>query len=241
MLNRSLPALALAFALPFAVIVPFGASVALAEGPAVKLTVTGDGVSSAAPDMADLTIGVTTTAATATEALAANSAALAPVLTRLRDAGVADRDLQTVNLSVNPDWNSAKMSSKGTPEIASYTAMNFVTVKIRKLDDLGTILDLAVGDGANTLNGLSFGLSNPRPALDAARGAAVEDARAKAALMAAAVGQDLGRLLSITEGTGYGSAAPMFGDAKGAAVPVPVEAGELSYNASVTMIWELRE
>ncbi len=63
--------------------------------------------------------------------------------------------------------------------------MNMVTVKIRALDGLGAVLDAAVADGANTLNGLTFGLQDPRPAMDAARTAAVEDAAAKARLMAA--------------------------------------------------------
>jgi len=167
MLTRKLPVLALAFALPFGLALPFSAGFALAEGPAVKLTVTGDGVSAGAPDMATLMIGVIANGATAGEALAANSAALAPVLERLHAAGIADRDLQTSNLSVNPDYSDSKSSSDASP---GYTAQNFVSVTVRDLAQLGPILDAAMADGANTLNGLTFGLSNPRPALDAARG-----------------------------------------------------------------------
>ncbi|MFZ1467540.1 MAG: SIMPL domain-containing protein [Paracoccaceae bacterium] len=234
MLTRSLPALALAFGL----VLPFSAPMLLAD-PAT-LTVTGEGVSEVAPDLAMLSIGVTTTGKTAAEALASNSAALAIVLDRLHSAGIEDRDLQTANLSVNPDWSNSKMSSSGVTDITSYTAMNMVTVKIRALDSLGPVLDAAVADGANTLNGLSFGVAEPRPAMDAARGAAVQDARAKGLLLAAALGQELGRLVSVTEGPGYGSAAPMYADAK-AAAPVPIQAGELSFAASVTVVWELAE
>lgn len=241
MLNRSLPA----FALALAASLPLAASVALADTAAATLpatlAVTGEGVSEIAPDLAVLSIGVTTTGKTAAEALASNSVALAAVLQRLRAAGVEDRDLQTSSLSVNPDWSNSKMSSSGVTDITSYTAMNAVTVKIRKLDSLGPVLDAAVADGANTLNGLSFGLAEPRPAMDAARGAAVDDARAKAELFAAAVGQNLGRIVSVTEGAGLGGPAPMYSEAKAAPSPVPIEAGELSFNASVTVVWELAE
>lgn len=238
MSTRNSAILALAFALPFSFAMPMGGQMALAEGPAVKLTVTGDGVSAASPDMATLTIGVTANGETAAAALTANSAALAPVLKRLHEAGIADRDLQTTNLSVNPDYNTSNKAS-GYGDSPGYTAQNFVTVTIRDLDQLGPILDAAMADGANTMNGLTFGLSQPRPALDAARGAAVEDARAKADVLAGAVGQSVGRLLSITEGADFSGGAPMYRDAK--AMSVPVEVGEVSYSASVTMVWELTD
>ena len=215
MLTRKSPVLALAFALPFGLALPLSAGFALAEGPAVKLTVTGEGATASAPDMATLMIGVTTNGETAATALAANSAALAPVLERLAAAGIADRDMQTSNLSVNPDYNS-KMANPG------FTAQNFVSVTIRDLDRLGVILDAAMADGANTLGGLTFGLSQPRPALDAARGAAVEDARAMAEHLAEAVGQSLGRLVSISEGGAYGGGGLVYADEKAAAVPVAV-------------------
>ena len=232
MLTRKFPVLALAFALPFGLAVPLSAGFALAEGPAVKLTVTGEGATASAPDMATLMIGVTTNGETAAAALAANSAALAPVLERLAAAGIAARDMQTSNLSVNPDYNS-----KVAP--AGYTAQNFVAVTIRDLAQLGPILDAAMADGANTLGGLTFGLSQPRPALDAARAAAVEDARAKAEHLAGAVGQTLGRLLSISEGGAYGGGGLVYADVK--AAPVPVEVGEVTYSATVTMVWELAD
>jgi uncharacterized protein YggE len=205
------------------------------------ITVTGEGLTEVAPDLATLSIGVTTTGETAAEALAANSAALDAVLARLKAAGVEDRDLQTANLSVNPNWTGYDSSSSGAQTIDGYTAMNMVSVRIRALEGLGAVLDAAVSDGANTLNGLTFGLQDPRPAMDAARQAAVEDARAKAALIAAAAGVGLGDIVSISEGGGYGGPAPMFKDAAVSAAPVPVQAGELSMQASVTVVWELQQ
>lgn len=235
MLNRSLPV----FALALAAMLPFAPAAVLAETLAPTITVTGDGVSDIAPDLASLSLGVTTTGATAAEALAANSAALAAMLAQLKAAGVEDRDIQTSNLSVNPNWTSYDSSSSG-PKIADFTAMNMVTVKIRKLEGLGAVLDAAVSDGANTVNGLTFGLQDPRPAMDAARTAAVEDAAAKAALMATAAGVTLGPIQSISESAGYGGPAPMYKDAAASAAPVPVEAGSLSMTASVTVVWQIQ-
>lgn len=231
MLTRSLPVLALSLA----ALLPLAAAPALADAAPATITVTGDGISEAAPDMATLSLGVTTTGATAAEALQANSAALAAVLERLRAAGVADRDIQTSSLSVNPNWSD--YSSLGGQKITDFTAVNMVTVKIRALDTLGGVLDAAVADGANTLNGLTFGLQDPRPAMDAARTAAVEDAAAKARLMATAAGVTLGPIQSISESGGYGGPAPMFKELAPSAAPVPVEAGALALQASVTVVW----
>ncbi len=77
---------------------------AMAEDQASTITVTGEGVSESAPDIATISIGVTTQGTTAAEAMDANSAALQAVLDRLRAAGIEARDLQTSNLSLNPNW-----------------------------------------------------------------------------------------------------------------------------------------
>lgn len=239
--NRLMPATATALGLGLALALPLAAPAALADRLPAQLTVTGEGATEIAPDLATLQVGVTTTGATAAEALSANSAALEAVLARLREAGVEGRDLQTSNLSVTPNWTGYDSSSSG-PQISGYTAMNIVTVKLRKLDSLGAVLDAAVQDGANTLNGLTFGLQDPRPAMDTARKAAIEDAKAKAALYAEAAGVTLGRIAVITENSGSGGGpAPMFREAAMSAAPVPVESGQLSMQATVTVVWDLAE
>lgn len=210
---------------------------ALADVPPPVISVTGEGTVQAVPDMATLSLGVTTQGATAAEALAENTAALQKVVDRLKAAGVAPRDLQTTNLSINPTWSSYDSSSSQT--ITGYTASNVLMVRIRALDGLGAVLDAAVGDGANTLNGLTFGLSEPRPAQDAARKAATTDARARAELLAEAAGVKLGRILSISEGASFADPAPMYKAADAVAAPVPVEAGEIGMNAAVTITFEL--
>jgi uncharacterized protein len=204
------------------------------------ITVTGTGTVEAAPDIATLSIGVTTQGETAAEALSANSAALDAVMARLTAAGIAAPDMQTSNLSLNPNWTGYESSSVSGPTISGYVASNILTIRLRQLDGLGAVLDAAVADGANTLNGLTFGLADPKPALDEARKEAVADARARAELLATAAGVKLGRVISISEGVVPTDPAPMF-RAEASAAPVPVAGGEVGLSASVTIFYQIVE
>ena len=217
--------LSTALALPLAA----GAETAL-------ITVTGEASVAVQPDVATLSLGVTTQAATAAEAMAANTAALSVVLARLKTAGISDRDLQTSNLTLNPNW--VGYDSGATPTIAGYTAANLLTVRVRALDTLGAVLDAAITDGANTLNGLTFELSDPKPKMDEARRAAVADATARAKLLVEAAGAKLGAVQSITEGGGFVNPTPMFRQDV-ASAPVPVAGGEIGVTSSVTMVFEI--
>ena len=208
------------------------------QAPVPQITVTGEASVQAVPDMATISLGVTTLAPTAAEAMAANTAALSQVTERLKAAGIEARDLQTSSLSLNPNWTGYDGSQPQT--ISGYTASNQLSVRVRDVSKLGAVLDAAIADGANTLNGISFELSAPRPVLDQARKAAVEDARTRAELIAAAAGVKLGRVLSITEGGGYGVPVPMF-KADAASAPVPIEAGEIGMTASMTVSYEIVE
>lgn len=224
------------------------ATVLLLAGPAVAadapatISVTGEGRVEAVPDMATISLGVTSEAATANAAMAANSDGVRAVIERLKAAGIEDRDIQTSGLSLGPRYDYGR--SDGTPPvIVGYTASNMVTVRVRALDTLGPVLDGAVSDGANTLNGLSFGIAENDEALDAARRRAVAEARRKAELYADAAGVALGPLLSISESGGYAPPMPMAmaeaSFAKGA--DVPVAPGEVSLAASVTVVYEISQ
>ena len=228
-LRNSLPAAALGMAL-------MAASPLLADN-AATITVTGEASISRAPDMATISVGVTTVGETASAALTQNSADMQKVIDRLKASGVAETDLQTTGLSVNPNWTSSKLS--GGQEIDGFTAMNSLTVGIRDLEKLGAVLDAVVQDGANTLNGVTFGLVDPRPVLDEARKDAVADARRKADLLATAAGVKLGDLVSITDAGGYsGGPAPMF---RADAGSVPIQSGEVGHQANVVITWEIAE
>jgi uncharacterized protein len=208
----------------------------LAEGAVPTITVTGTGTIQAPPDLATLMIGVTTQGETAAVALSANSDAVAAVTARLTASGIEARDMQTSNLSINPNWTS--FDSGAAPTISGYVATNLLTIRVRDLGGLGAVLDAAVADGANTLNGLTFGMAKPEPALNEARKAAVADARARAELLVAAAGMKLGRVVTITEGGAWTDPAPMFRDS---AAAVPVQGGEVAMTASVTIQYEMAE
>lgn len=222
-----------------ALLVPLSAPVWADAAPQSALvTVTGEATVEATPDMATISLGVTTDGATAAEAMAANSKALQAVIDRLKAAGVEDRDLQTSNLSLNPNWTG--FDAGGTPKIAGYMATNMLSVRVRAIDTLGTVLDASIADGANTLNGITFDLSTPRPSQDAARKAAVEDARARASLLVEAAGGKLGRIVTITENSGFSNPMPMF-RAEASAAPVPVASGQIGLSSSVTVSFEIAQ
>lgn len=198
------------------------------------IAVTGDATIAVTPDLALISLGATTTAETAAEAMAANSAAMTVIIENLRSAGVADGDIQTSMLQVNPNFSSSE--SKLSSDMGRYIAVNQVTVRLRALENLGTILDAAVSDGVNTLNGISFDLADKRPVQDQARMAAVKDAIARATLLAQAAGVGLGKITSITEGGAAAGPAPMY---RMDAASVPVAAGELEISQSVTVTFEI--
>ena len=222
-------------ALTTALALPFGLP-ALAQG-APTITVTGEGSVTSAPDLATISLGVTTQADTAAAAMAANSAALTAVLDRLKAAGVAPRDMQTSNLTLNPNWVS--YDSGNSTKIEGYTASNMLTVQVRALETLGAVLDSSITDGANTLNGVTFGIAKPRPFLDEARKNAVTDAVARATLLVEAAGAKVGPIVSMTESSGFVNPAPMFRVEADMAQSVPTAGGELGLTASVTMVFEI--
>jgi uncharacterized protein YggE len=213
----------------------------LADTPLRQITVTGQGAIEVAPDMATITVGVTTEAKTAVDALEKNSTATTTVLDRLSILGIDPRELQTRNLSLSPRWTNRSSSVDGSPEISGFVATNTITVRVRDLPKLGEVLDAVVRDGANTFHGLSFGLQEPRPATDEARKQAVADAIAKATLYAQAAGVALGDVLSISEDR---AASQPFGGmemVRMASDVVPVAEGELMIGASVTMVFAIAD
>ncbi|MBP9951918.1 MAG: SIMPL domain-containing protein, partial [Cypionkella sp.] len=191
-----------------------------------------------APDMATLSLGVTTNGATAAAAMRANSEAMALVSQRLKAAGLAPEDLQTSNLSLNPNWTN---NASGASEVSGYVASNMLTVRVRDLAQLGGLLDAAISDGANALNGLSFDVAAPRPVQDQARKSAVEDARARALLLAQAAGAKLGAVTEIVEGQVYNAGPQMFRADSAKAGAVPVEAGQIGLTAAVTVTFALED
>ena len=212
------------------------------------ITIEGRGEVSAAPDMAMINSGVTSQGATAREALDANTAAMAELIAELKAAGIEARDIQTSGFSVNPNYvYSDERDSNGyslPPKVNGYQVSNTVTVIVRDLEALGTILDKSVTVGANTVNGVSFAVADPSELYDEARRAAFADARAKAELYATEAGGAIEDIVSISETQGFNDPQPypMYARADMAAgAPVPVEAGELTFAINVNVQWNLAD
>lgn len=204
------------------------------------ISVSGLGRVDAAPDLATINVGVSTQAKTAREALSQNTERLAKVLAELKAAGVAERDLQTSGLSLGPVFD---YSVRGEPRVTGYQVSNMLTVRVRVLESLGTVLDQTVSDGANEFRGLTFALAEPGPAMDAARVAAVKDARRKAEMMAEAAGVTLGKVRRISEQVAHVQPMMMMrADAPAMeASSVPIAEGEVSYSVTVNIDWEIKE
>ena len=214
--------------------------VGIAAQDARQITVSGVGAVEAEPDMATITLGVTSEARGAREAIDENSKAMAGVLERLLAAGIEGRDLQTTLFSVSPRFDYRNSTSETKP--SGFVAQNFLTIRVRDLTRLGEVLDEVGRDGANAFNGLAFGLQNPQPIEDAAREAAVADARRKAELFAAASGVALGRVLLINEGGGASRPQVFAAEAASrSSNAVPIASGELTVTARITVIYEISE
>lgn len=227
------------------------------------LSVSGQGESLSEPDMAVFSAGVTTQGQTASAALQENSRAMEQVVAALERAGIAARDIQTSNLSVSPVYRdpqreaamAARMGGPYVPPppedmlpvIVAYRANNTISVRQRELGDYGAIIDALASAGANQIDGPSFQMERPEPALDEARRAAVADARRKAELYAAAAGLRIVRVLSIAEGGNYSRPQyRTFGESMAIAPPPPPPAppppfspGEMQTSATVSVTYEL--
>ncbi len=226
-------------------IAAIAATPAFAEGASVApgdalLTITAEGKSTRTPDIAHFTAGLTTVGQTASAAMAANAAAMTRVIDSLKAAGVAERDVQTSNLSLNPVFDDAARRPDGAaPRITGYQASNTVAVRARDLAGLGRVIDTLVSAGANEVNGPNFDLDHPEAALDEARIAAITAARARAELYAHAAGLKVLRILSIGESGGYSPQPLVFMARKAMAAPTPIAAGEVEEQVNVTVQFEL--
>jgi hypothetical protein len=205
------------------------------------LTMTGTGEVKAVPDTANLSAGVATTATTAKEALAANSRAMNAVFDTLKRLGVADKDMQTSNFSVYPQYQECKPNVTCPRRIVGYQVSNTVNVTV-DLGKAGAVLDALVSSGSNQIGGISFSIHDPEPLLTEAHAAAVKDAIDRAETYANAAGVTLGPIQSIQEGVSE-QPRPMFrmmAVGSGAAAPPPVAAGEQTVSASVTITWAIQ-
>ncbi len=204
-----------------------------------QITASGQGETKAMPDLAALTLTVTVQAADQAEAVRQNAEHTRAVRAILRETGIADKDIETQNYTVQPQYNRQKK----TPTLNGYWVQNSLQVTVRELDQVGSVIDKVATNDALSVGYISFGLSNRAQAEAEALSQAVVSAQRKAGVMAAAAGVGLGRLLSMTEGTsdGFPSSAYAGGmlSSAPAAAETPISAQQVEINAFVTLVYAL--
>ena len=206
-----------------------------------RLDLTATGEVTRVPDVAVISAGVVSRAPTASAALQDSANRMERVLAALKRAGVAERDIQTSSVNLNPEYRYPENQS---PQLVGYTATNQLTIRFRDIRNSGKILDALVAEGANQINGPSLTIDKPEAALDEARAKAIAEGKARAELYARSMGLRVVRVVSVSESGGYAVPPP--------APPMPMAAraydsaetkivpGEQKLQVSLAMTFELQ-
>lgn len=203
------------------------------------LSVSAQAQSTRVPDVATLSAGVVTQAADANAAMRANATQMETVMAAIKAAGIAERDIQTSGINLNPQY---KYVENQNPTIIGYQASNTVNLKVRDIARLGKVLDALVASGANQVNGPSFEIDQPEPAYDEARRSALDKAQARAAMYAKTLGLRVRRIVSISEGGSFNPPVPMpmMAMARGKAeADTSVSPGETTLSVNLDVVFEL--
>jgi uncharacterized protein YggE len=197
-----------------------------------RLDITATGTVDRAPDVATIGAGVVTQSSSASGALAENAKRMTATLAALKRAGVADRDIQTASLSLQPQYRYA---DNQPPVLTGYQASNRVSVRLRDLARAGGVIDALVASGANQIDGPDLAVDKPEAALDQARTQALATAKARADLYARAAGLHVKRIVQITESEASPPVIrPMAMMAKRDATPIAAGEQTLAINLAVT-------
>lgn len=207
------------------------------------ISVNETGSAEVVPDMAIVNLGVQTDAETASEALTENNQQMESVMSALRAAGIANNDIRTTTIQIYPRYEVPPQPREGQgsqPDLVGYTATNTVEVRVRDLDNLGTILDQVVSSGGNRVDSIRFDVSNQASALEQAREAAMQNALDKAEQLADLANGSLGVVVTIVEN----SRGPIFFEAaamdQAAGGAVPISPGTQSITVDLQVTWELQ-
>jgi uncharacterized protein YggE len=197
-----------------------------------RIVVTGNGNIALAPDYAEFGCGASTKAKTAKEATNANSKIVAAIMAALRDSGVEQKDIQTAQFSLQPDYAASQPNTE--PKLIGFSVSNRVSVTVRDIGKLGDIIDRVVAAGATDVGQVDFAHNDVSKLLDQARGAALADARRKAEIYAKAAGLTLGTVVYVRDN---GERLPFAQKSfmRVAAAAVPIAAGEDTLGTSVTV------
>jgi uncharacterized protein len=212
--------------------------------PETTLSLTASGEVMREPDIAFISSGVTTEAATAGEAMETNRARMNGVMEALKKAGIAERNIQTSNFSLQPRYEYEKKDNRNNKRIlVGYQVSNQVTAKVTELDRLGATLDGLVEAGGNTFSGLRFALEDDSEARNEARRLAVLEAMSRAEIYAETAGYEIARIVTINEYESQGGPRPQAMMARSAdlaeSAPTPISGGEVGYSVQVNVTFEL--
>lgn len=206
-----------------------------------EITVSGTAEVTAVPDIASITLGVTTGPQPSAErALALLTQRFNSVVASLEKLNVAEEDIKATNVSLNPEYDFVD----GERRLRGYTASESVRVKIRDLENAGRVLAAATGEGVNQVSGLSFEIDDPAELEAQAQEEAIEDAQSKADRLAKALGTNLGEVKSFTASGGSQPPTPIFARAQLENVALdegpPLPAGSQDVISTVTITYSLR-
>jgi uncharacterized protein YggE len=206
-----------------------------------RLDISATGEVTRVPDLAIISAGVVTRSATASGALQQAATRMDRVRSALRRAGIEDRDIQTSNINLNPEY---RYDNNQPPKLTGYSASNQVTVRFRDIANAGKILDALVAEGANQISGPNLTIDKPQAALDEARARAIMTGRARAELYARSLGMRVVRVVSVSESGGsYPVPPPMPMMERGMvaqAADTKIDPGEQKLQVTLAMTFELQ-
>lgn len=218
------------------------AEAAQAEAPVPTLSVDGEGTASAVPDMATVAIGVTSHATSVAKAQNDNAWSSNQINNAIRALGIAAKDIQTNNYSVNPTYRS---DSGHYNEIDGYTVNNTIVVKVRDINQTGKVIDAALDAGANEINSLNFTASDTNAVRQEALINAIKDARSKADAIAKGLGMRITGVQNVSANNTYMASNRSYvgnmlmAKAEAADTSTSIEAGSLTMHANVHVDYTL--
>lgn len=204
--------------------------------------VTGSGSVVGEPDIATLNLGVSVEKASVEEAREAAASAMTAVIESLEVNNVAEKDIQTENFSIHPQYD---YTDNGRV-LRGYRVNNTVSAKVRELESLSDIIDDAAAAGGDIVivNAIQFMIEDATALQTQARALAVKNAEAKAQTLAEASGVTLGKPVTITETQSGGGPRIAFAESaafdNSARSSTPVQAGELAVTVNVTIVYEIK-
>ena len=202
------------------------------------LSVSASAQASRVPDVATISAGVVTQAVDGNAAMRQNAEQMAKVMAAIKAAGIAEKDVQTSGINLNPQYRYVENEA---PKITGFQASNTVNLKVRDIASLGKVLDALAAQGSNQINGPTFEIDQPEPVYDEARLAALKKAQARAQTYARSLGLQVRRIVSISEGGG-GNFQPvpmMQMRAKSAEMDTQVSPGETNLSVNLDVVFEL--